>query len=144
LFNLVIHQWTQNYRGSTTEKAGLLDRCEKLFSAMRDQRLKGLYLADLAQRLQMTPGQIQKFFAEPGFAAGSSLRSGPVKRGVEAGKTAPPAKIREERGEEQNQGQVFLVRGAPKAERLLLSLALKERAHLESILQMGLVERFSS
>lgn len=149
LFNLVVHQWTLNFRGSTTEKATLLEKCEGLFKAMSDLRLRDLYIADLAQRLQMNAQQIKNFFSE-------SKTGKPTMR--YAGATAKPLNLNSSSGSssgpQQNAGQVstedsqpaklWSVKTAARAERLLLGLALKNRANLEAIDRENLIDQFTN
>lgn len=143
LFNLVVHQWTLNFRGATTEKAAILERCEPLFRAMTDARLRDLYVTDLSQRIQMSPQQIKQFYASGG------TRPEPQQRRdfkpILSSAPMPPS--------EQNRGQVssmdeknsttWNVKAAPRAERILLSLALKNRANLELVLHEKLIDRLS-
>ncbi|PWU18107.1 MAG: DNA primase [Bdellovibrio sp.] len=129
LFNQVLLHWTLQYRGTTTEKAGLMEKCQPLFEAMKDSRLRELYLADFSQRIQVNAAQIKRFFAETRSSSGSHR---PTERKQIPGQVPP---------EERSDGEVLVnLKQAPKAERLLLCLALRSRVQLDFILQQNLLE----
>ena len=143
LFNLVVHQWTLNFRGATTEKAAILERCEPLFRAMSDARLRDLYVTDLSQRIQMSPQQIKQFYASGGVRPEPQQRRDfkPILS------SASPTSSEQNRGQvssmDEKNSTTWNVKAAPRAERILLSLALKNRANLELVLHEKLIDRLS-
>lgn len=153
LFNLVVHQWTLNFRGATTEKAAILERCEPLFRAMNDARLRDLYVTDLSQRIQMSPQQIKQFYASAEKPKASTWSGGTRPASQQRRDFKPILSSAPTAPSEQNRGQVssvdeknstiWKVKAAPRAERILLSLALKNRANLELVLHENLVDRLS-
>lgn len=146
LFNLCVHNWTLNFRGSGTEKLALLEKLQPILEGMQDVRLREIYLKELSPRIQMHLGDLKKALQEtnkpdarnkPALALrpGPSMAPAPGVGGEPLLTQNMPSIIEEV-------VQKFPIKRAPKAERILLSLCIKNRANLEFALQQNIQECF--
>lgn len=162
LFNLCLHQWTLNYRGGATEKLAIIEKVKPMFDGMQDSRLHEMYLKDLGQKLQMKPFELQRALSETdaaksgggprmggmnsgsnvGLANTSAYGFGAARPAVGATTASATAHVSVVAGTaaQQDQGQQirFKIKHATRAERLLLSLVLKNRANFEFVHQQGI------
>ncbi|HND84636.1 MAG TPA: DNA primase [Pseudobdellovibrionaceae bacterium] len=53
LFSLVLGRWLEGYRGEASQKVQLCDRLKPLFASIQDSRLRDLYLAEAAQKMNV-------------------------------------------------------------------------------------------
>lgn len=147
LFNLVVGRWTLNFKGSSTDKLALVERCQPVFESIRDSRLKDLYKTELAQKLQIPPAQLSRMLTgesaalQKGTLIGNSQNFGgglsSSNQGA-SGQQVPGQKT--EIATENEAPEVMKLGKAPKAERLLLSLAIKNRANLDLVIHSGVLD----
>lgn len=154
LFNLVVGRWTLNFRGSATDKLALVERCQPVLEQIKDPRLKELYKNDLAQKLQLMPAQLGKMLdfgkqdrgQAPRFSGNDPNQnpnefSKPVSSGAQSpGNSAQMG----EQASEQDSEKLIVVGKMPKAEKILISLGIKNRANLEQILTSNVTEHLKS
>lgn len=140
LFSLVLNQWTEGFRGEPSEKVQLCDRLSPLFAAMRDPRIKGLYFREVQHRL----GVDEKWLLQ---ALSQSKNSVPTRRPNEIFQSEEPKTVmnKNEDLELQDQaiGGLIRLRGAPKAELILIGLSLKKRAYLDELEKQNLARYLS-
>jgi DNA primase len=155
LFNLCLHHWTLTFRGAATEKLALIEKLQPILNGMQDAMLREMYLKDLAPRIQMNLHDLKKTLSDSqrgersgataGLAAGLTVarpNSAVGPGGSAAAGANSQAAANGNPGAQQNQGQQirFTMKASSKAERVLLSLVLKNRANLEFVQQQGLQE----
>ena len=158
LFSMILDMWMKGYRGEASEKVRISTQLRPVFQSIQDHRLKGLYLKEAAEKMgvderwlrealvtgnqndfrQKTPqseAQQRKIFSHP---VSSGTRPMPLKSPnsseMQNSHHQGPAQLTEE-----NVDQIQL-KGASKAEVLLLGLALKNHANLELVLQAHSLE----
>lgn len=176
LFNLILFNWTLNFRGAATEKLALIEKTQPIFEGMHDARLREMYLRDLAQKLQMPLPDLKRALSESGrndsrtrsIPAGNTVLKGQLGSGTGSnaqgatGSGMGPGAQGSHSGGKQNQGQEsnpsmqsalapedeqplkFTVKGMSKAEKILLSVVLKNRANFEFFHQQNLVDFLST
>lgn len=143
LFNLCLYQWTLHYRGAATEKLAIIEKVHPLFEIMQDTRLREMYMRELSMKLEMRPQDLARALAETRAREAQGQRGpGMMPRNPQPEPVSPamPAP-------QQNQGQEavkFRIKNASRAERLLLSLGLKNRANFEFVRQQVSERDFAS
>ena len=121
LFPLVLGQWTQNFRGESSEKVQLCDRLGPLFEAMKDQRLKGLYFREVQSKLGVDQNWLMEALRIPSNNRQQSSRQ----------VSAPQVNAAVPQAEIEMRDGLILLKGAPSVEILLFGLMLKNRAYWE-------------
>lgn len=150
LFNLIMARWTLKFKGDPSDKLHLIEHAQPVLEVIPDARLKDLYKTELAQKLQIQPAQLNRMLSgensalQKGFVGRpmgqESLAKQTSSQQVLGQKSAPAA---DEKSENESPEQ-FKIGKTPNAERLLLSLAIKNRANLEMVLHSGVLEHFKS
>ncbi len=146
LFNLVVARWTQTFRGSPTDKLALVEKCQPVLETIRDSRLKELYKIELAQKLQIQLPQLSRMLS----GESSALQKGSIQKvGQGSNFSNEPPEFIESGGVpakelESEMLQTFKIGNTPKAERLLLSLAIKNRANLDLIIHSNVIQHLKS
>lgn len=149
LFNLVVARWTQSFRGSPTDKLALVEKCQPVLESIRDARLKELYKIELAQKLQIQLPQLGRMLS----GESSALQKGVIQKvGTHLNFQKPSAEqvpgqnsIEESSAKTENETpESFKIGKTPKAERLLLSLAIKNRANLDLIIHSSVLQHLKS
>lgn len=138
LFVMILARWMEGYRGEASEKVKLADKLKPLFEVIPDQRLRDLYLAEAAQKMSVTlPWLRQAVGLQSSGPVYSQNRSG-ISRTVQPSSAANP-KAPEPVSQPVEGGKISL-KGASKAEVLLLGLVLKSRANFEHFESENLIE----
>lgn len=139
LFVMILERWMEGYRGEASEKVKLADKLRPVFAGIPDLRLRDLYVTEAAQKMSV---------ALPWLRQAVGLQSsGPVNpqrrpdiartmRSAAANNEVKPASIQAEPVEP---GKITL-RGASKAEVLMIGLVLKSRANFDNFVNENLVE----
>lgn len=168
LFSLVVETWTRDFRGAATETAALLESCTPLFQAMSDFKLRELYILELAGLLRMDAQHIRRLLQGPkpqgapfspsstgnarfiGALKGVEIQEraanlqgeASVKVGAVGGATSVggSASGGDADSSQQDSGQNFSIKQAPRAEKMLLGLVLRNRSNLESVLRWNALE----
>lgn len=132
LFVMILGRWMEGYRGEASEKVKLADKLKPLFGGIPDQRLRDLYLAEAAQKMSVTlPWLRQAVGLQSSGPVFSQNRPGisrtvqPNTSPVLANQGAPEAVS------EAAEGGKISLKGASKAEVLMLGLVLKSRANFD-------------
>ena len=124
LFTLVLSKWMNGYQGLASEKVKICDLAKPVFAQMSDQRLKKLYVSELAQKLQTT--EIWVNDALFGAVGGAKKQTPAVKT------IAPQAQSGDFNLEDSPSAPKKLsLKGAPKAEVELLRAVIKSHANYE-------------
>ncbi|WP_413583183.1 DNA primase [Bdellovibrio sp. HCB288] len=132
LFVLILGRWMEGYRGDAPEKVKLADKLKPLFEVIPDQRLRDLYLAESAQKMNVTlPWLRQAVGLQSSGPVYSQNRSSfsrtvqPNQGAQQTNQTAAP------QASDSVEGGKITLKGASKAEAMLLGLVLKSRANFE-------------
>lgn len=124
LFSLVLQKWLVGYQGLASEKVKICDLAKPILDQMSDQRLKKLYIAELAQRLQATEIWVNEaIFGQSGFAK----KTNSYVRSVVA--DAPQGDLDLQNA--PSGPRKLSLKGAPKAEIELLRAVIKTHANFE-------------
>jgi len=150
LFQIVVSRWLSDFRGSMSEKVGIVRRVYPLLKVMSDDSLRRLYIDDLATRLDVSVDWLNSAFREqarvqniaqsktkpPGSAATaetSTLADAPIVGSVES----------KQLGQSGSVAPKLAVRDAPRDEALLLSLSLHSEDLLRFANESGVLEMLS-
>ncbi|MDG0814729.1 DNA primase [Bdellovibrio svalbardensis] len=132
LFVMILARWMEGYRGDASEKVKLADKLKPLYEVIPDQRLRDLYLAEAAQKMSVTlPWLRQAVGLQSSGPVYSQNRPG-ISRTVQPSmqpqnaNPTPPAAV-----SDSAEGGKISLKGASKAEVMLLGLVLKSRANFE-------------
>ncbi|OFZ20397.1 MAG: hypothetical protein A2Z20_08765 [Bdellovibrionales bacterium RBG_16_40_8] len=109
LFSIILLQHLRTYRGSAADKIMLIDQMTPYIEAVRDLRLKDLYISELAQKISTESGWVKKNLKN-NFKAKAAENRQPIN-------AVMPKDVTGEGGKLQ-------LNGSPKAELFLLNLAL--------------------
>lgn len=140
LFVMILARWMEGYRGDASEKVKLADKLKPLLEVIPDQRLRDLYLAEAAQKMSVGLPWLRQAVglhsSGPVYSQKHSMTrtvqpnantnpnpTPPVSEGVEGGKIS--------------------LKGASKAELMLLGLVLKSRANFELFVNEKLIENIA-
>ncbi len=173
LFSLVVGRWLDGYRGSASEKIQIVDQTFPVLKAMENVSLRELYIAELAQRLDVDVPWLNRSFSAvarrermatvkvegslnaagppsgfrgivpPGGAARLKSLAEPV---VE---TLTEPKVSEFQAEGREDEEVdplrllISVKGAPRDEAFVLSLAVHNESLLREVSENGLLDMLS-
>ena len=132
LFVEVLNRDTKGFRGTSAEKVTLVDKIAPLLQVVPDNRLKDLYAEEVAVRLGVGQDWLKRALDQSREHQQRPARPVAAEPGstVEAPKIEAPKKI-------------SLAGKRPKAEELLVNLALMSLNQLAKIDELGVVERFS-
>ncbi len=129
LFRLVLEQWMVSYKGEAQQKVQLADRARPLFDQIADERLKKLYVQEMAAQMQVAIpwlvealGGRSQLLKKPSISTENSFASSNV--GLKA-KAMPEILI------EKNEIEL---KSASHIEKMLLSLSIKSRANFQIFL----------
>ncbi len=129
LFVMVLGKWMEGYRGEASEKVKLADKLKPLYLAIPDVRLRELYMAEAAQKMGVAlPWLRQAVGIQSSGPAYAQIRP-PVARTLPPENSAGP-KVAEAASAVSETAKISL-KGASKAEVLLIGLTLKSRASFE-------------
>jgi DNA primase len=136
LFRLVLEHWMEAYKGEAQQKVQLADRARPLFAQMADERLKKLYVQEMAALMQVgipwlvdaLGGRAQLLKRPQAFDEISSFAGREASNGATSAITAKvmPDNI-------QEKSEIELI-SASHLEKMLLSLAIKSRANFQLFL----------
>ena len=144
LFVLILDRWMEGYRGDAPEKVKLADKLKPLFEVIPDLRLRDLYLAEAAQKMSVTlPWLRQAVGLQSSGPVYSQNRQG-LSRTVQPNPQQQKANLTAaEPVSDTTEGGKISLKGASKAEVLLLGLVLKSRANFEQFSNENLIESIS-
>jgi DNA primase len=136
LFPMILTLWMKGYRGEASEKVKLATRLQSVFMSIQDLRLKQLYLAEAAARMNVEErwlrGAIgQKPSTENNFRGSSPAANDVRKQNLVQEKSVSLT--------EEKLDQIQL-KGASVAEATLLGLVLKSPENFSQFLESGVQE----
>ncbi|WP_374076940.1 DNA primase [Bdellovibrio bacteriovorus] len=138
LFVMILARWMEGYRGEASEKVKLADKLKPLFETIPDLRLRDLYLAEAAQKMGVTLPWLRQAVglqsSGPVYSQNRPAMTRTVQPNPSANQKAPEVVSQSVEG-----GKISL-KGASKAEILLLGLVLKSRANFEHFESEKLIE----
>lgn len=154
LFSLVLKNWMVGYRGEASQKVQLVDKVQPVLIAVKDKRLRDLYMDELARQLGVplnwlkealnaaykagaSGAQLQNMrFNNTQASSSASFRENPSMAPNTTTSGATFAKSNSEGDAlSVDVDSRLSLKGASKAEVLLLNLALKSRANIEEIMR---------
>lgn len=140
LFSMILDMWLKGYRGEASEKVRLSNQLRPVFQAMKEPRLKALYLKEAAEKMKVDEKWLREAvapapndFRQKGVPDNSPRRNFTTPSVVSDGSVQNPHQQPAKTLTEETVDQIQL-KGASQAEALLLGLALKNHANLETIL----------
>jgi DNA primase len=141
LFVMILGRWMENYRGEASEKVKLADKLKPLFSVIPDLRLRDLYLAEAAQKMSVTLPWLRQAVGLQSSGPVYSQNKPAMSRTISAPANGPVANQNptEDASSSGVDGKISL-KGASKAELLLLGLVLKSRANFDQFVNENLLE----
>jgi DNA primase, catalytic core len=139
LFALILGRWMEGYRGDASEKVKLADKLKPLFEVIPDLRLRDLYLVEAAQKmgvalpwLKQAVGLHSSGHANPQMRSHMTMTLRPENSTNQKAESAVSSSM--------EAGKIIL-KGASKAELLLVGLTLKSRANFDSFVNEKIIER---
>jgi DNA primase len=124
LFSLVLQKWLVGYQGLASEKVKICDLAKPVLEQMSDQRLKKLYVTELAQRLQATEIWVtEAIFGQ----SGATKKTNSYQRSAIA--DVQPRDLDQQNA--PSGPRKLSLKGAPNAEIELLRAAIKTHANFE-------------
>lgn len=137
LFVMILARWMEGYRGDASEKVKLADKLKPLFEVIPDLRLRDLYLAEAAQKMSVTLPWLRQAVGLQSSGPVYSQNRPAMTRTVQPNTAANP-KPAEAVSQPGEAGKISL-KGASKAEVLLIGLVLKSRANFELFVSENLL-----
>lgn len=138
LFVMILARWMEGYRGEASEKVKLADKMKPIFATIPDFRLRDLYLAEAAQKMNVTLAWLRQSVGLQSSGPVSSQNRPAFSRTVQpSAPTNPAPQVEVSQGSEA--GKISL-QGASKAELLALGLALKSRANFDLFVNEKIIE----
>lgn len=139
LYSMILQQWMQGYRGDASEKVKLANRLTPIFNSIQDIRLKQLYFSETAAKLNVD----EKWFRQALSPVGDASRNNAsvtLQKPVQQVSRATSDNSEKSGLEFKPQlTETFVdqiqLKGASKAEVLLLGLALKNHANFDAFLE---------
>ncbi len=137
LFPLILSQWMVGYRGEASEKVRLCDRLSPVLNIIQDSRLKQLYVTEAAAKMGVQDRWLMQAISGP-----TKAMAAPLKAQVDTSRNMPVIGLdnKVESVTEQEPEKIIL-KGASKAESLLLALVLKNRANFLAFLKSDTHEK---
>ena len=140
LFMMILERHLRGYRGTSAEKVALIDRMTPFVRSCADNRLKELYVRELAERLGVETSWVQRAVA--GDRGYEPSRPHKVSNPSES---RPPAEVAVAAGFEglQVAPQIITVLKAPRAELYLLNIVLMKDKYYQVVKESGVIEDLS-
>jgi DNA primase len=144
LFVLILQRWMEDYRAEASQKVKLCDQIKPVLEVVPDSRLKDLYVQEAARRMSVPANWLQEALFKQG---GKSPEAERLRRenALNAQKAAAAASA-DANATPKNVPNTprFILKGAPKAEILMMCLVLKSRANFETFLAANISENISN
>jgi DNA primase len=145
LFVLILQRWMEDYRGEASQKIKICDQLKPVLDVIPDPRLKDLYVQEAARRMNVPAAWLTKalFGQVAKTPEVEKLRRDMAQQNAAAQASAEAAMTNTEPKTVPNTPR-FILKGAPRAEILMLSLVLKSRANFEAFLKENISENISN
>ncbi len=139
LFVLILQRWMEDYRGEASQKVKLCDQLKPVLDVIPDSRLRDLYVQEAARRMGVPPSWLKDAVAKQSgkppegeksrqeFAVNIQKNSQPAGPAPSSSPKTVPNEAR------------YSLRGASKAEILLLGLVIKSRANFDVFLKENII-----
>lgn len=147
LFYVIFNRIFESYHGSSSEKVGLLDKLAPFLQAVKDPRLKDLYVADVADRIQVEPRWVYRALKvnSEGRPAGVDSRPQPMDPQEEPSPAGPNSQVTQNEGSNvSSKRPQIVVRNPPKAEIYLVNMALMNESNFKKVRDSRVIEDFQS
>lgn len=133
LFVVVLSRWMEGYRAEASEKVKLADKLKPLLEVIPDLRLRDLYLAEAAQKMSVTlPWLRQAIGLQSSGPAYSQSHRPSMSRTLPSPTAAnPQGAVDVSQEVSAVDAAKITLKGASKAEIMLLGLVLKSRANFD-------------
>lgn len=141
LFMMILARWMEGYRGDAPEKVKLADKLKPLFETIPDQRLRDLYLAEAAQKMSVTLPWLRQAVGLQSSGPVYSQNKQPYARTVQPNSAANPTPA--PAVSDSVEGGKISLKGASKAEVMLIGLVLKSRANFAQFENEKLLENIA-
>jgi len=135
----------QGYRGEASEKIQLADKLKPLLAVIPDLRLRDLYLTEVAQKmnvslswLKQSLGAVSSSYGPSPIKPTQTMTLRPTQNSQELTRTQEPNVVPSV-SSSQEEAKIIL-KGASKAEVLLIGLVLKSRANFEAFVNEKIIE----
>lgn len=142
LFSMILDRWMDGYKGEAPQKVKLADKLKPVFDVIPDARLKQLYLEEASQKMGVTfawlKGALSGGSANHGSAPSRFAQQNPAQSHGGTANPSAPATVSQEGVE----GKIPL-KGASKAELMLIGVTLKSRANFDQFLQERMLEQIA-
>lgn len=138
LFSMILAMWMKDYRGEAAQKVNLCDQLEPIFASIQDSRLRQLYLKDAAEKMRVEERWLYQAVTKSP-SKNVPTRESRVMPSSPTSKVVPEAQDLHSELTVSDENRIIL-KGATKAEGLLMALALKSREHFEQFLQSNILE----
>jgi DNA primase len=137
LFVLILQRWMEDYRGEASQKVKLCDQLKPVLEVVPDSRLQDLYIQEAARRMGVPANWLREaLFKQIGKSQeAEKLRRENAQPKVETAVSSAPKTV--------PNAPRFALKGASKAEIMMMSLVLKSRANFEMFLQENIYENIS-
>lgn len=129
LFSVVLDKHLRDYRGTPADKVKLIDTMSPILGSAIDQRLRDLYIAEMAQKISVDLPWIQKQLSQLKGPHAKVAENRPSAPGMPRDVMGITPKINLE--------------GAPKAELFLLNMALMDSERFNAITETGVSKELS-
>lgn len=143
LFFLILKKWMLGYRGDVSDKMRLVQKLKPLFSSMTEASLYELYVVETSKKMGVDRTWLKQALVaqDQGFQQRPAPRPHPTQVAVLP--PTPPQKEGTANAQIPVLDEVISIKGAPKAELLLLSLGLNSNGQIwDQILHTDLRECF--
>ncbi|MEN0057287.1 MAG: DNA primase [Bdellovibrio sp.] len=142
LFILILERWMEGYRGEASEKVKLADKLRPLFAGIPDVRLRDLYLVEAAQKMMVALPWLRQAVGIHSSGPAYSQNRPAITRTVQPKHSEVNPEPTSEVSHSLEDGKISL-KGASKAEVLLLGLVLKSRANFELFMKENVLGSIS-
>jgi len=145
LFSMVFGLWTRGYRGDSSHKVQIVDQLMPLFQVIQDTRLKSLYEGEVAQKLGVEVAWLRRSLQGKGSVSGLKVAKGDTltkgSTGAPPQPSPPSATSVPETALETD--PLIRLRGASRAELVVMGLMIKNKIHFSKIMDSGGLEAFT-
>lgn len=134
LFSMCLNNELLNYKSEATEKVRIAEKVQSILSKLADEKLKDLYFEESATRLGVSKSWISKATGSNKTASLTQMKSNVSSSHSRLDLSNQTRPI------EHLSSDLIQLKGANKAELLLLQLAIKNQANLSTILQLNALQ----
>ncbi len=134
LFSLILERWMGDYKAEASQKVKLADKLKSILNVIPDQRLKQLYLEEASQKMGVTFAWLKSALGTSPQVIQNPARALPSQVNDLLSASVNPQGPLEASEREEREAKISL-KGASKAELMLINVVLKSRANFEFFLK---------